>query len=312
MSSVNYRINARRRRNWRGVIIVTAVILVFLVGVFLVVGNLLKEKTDETPSNGSGNPSQKDTQIDSFFTYSVNSYGVDISSGNISVVSESISSLRNKGVGAVSVNLSDKDGRLLYNSKVAQSFGYQSSGYSSIDPKDLASRITSFGALPTGTLVLNSQNEEDPKVRIVKVSYESALVAEIAEKGIRDITLICDKVSLENVDELLRLAQGAKSVCSEMSLGITLPLSAFADPQAAVLIDRLTEGYDFVALKLNENGDTELCDYIEGALSDPNVRYCFIRYNVRLLIPTISDGETFEELMGILMTNSVKSWQMIC
>ncbi|MBE6597069.1 MAG: hypothetical protein E7641_05300 [Ruminococcaceae bacterium] len=310
MANVNYRLNVRKRRNWRLIVIVTAVILLFLVILFVLIGNILKKKTDadtEKPSEGSSSTAIADSTL----PYSVNAYAVDLSSKDMSMISASISELKSKGVTSVSLNFSNKEGRLLYNSSVAQSLGYQSSGESGLDPEALATKITAFGALPAGTFVLGSQNETDPKLRIVKLAYESAVVAELAEKGIKDMTLICDNLSLENAEALLRLAESAKSVAPTLNIGITLPQATMADPQVSILIDKLTEAYDFIALDLTNNGETEVCDYIDSALGDPNLRYCFIRYNVRLLIPSINDDATFERLTSILRVNSVASWQMM-
>ena len=248
-----------RKRKWRNILIISAISLVILIVVFLVVGNILKKKTQDDDNDGAVGTSVSDnTTIPEPVPHSINGYFVDMSGLSYAQFSDRISTLAANGVTAVSLNLTDDTGILLYDSKTAQKLGYQTASDSRISLSSIVTKAESRGIYTGAYITLNSFGESDAKVRSAKLAYEAAIVCEIAEAGIDDVIVRCPEISSEYIDELIGFAKNVKNINSTAKIGITFTTSLLETEDAALSVDKLVAAFDLTALDLAsvEGNDT--------------------------------------------------------
>ena len=306
-----YRRNNYRKRKWRNIIIISAVSLVVALLVFLVVGNVLKKKT-QNDGNGAGGTSAENTSVTPApMQKSINGYFIDLSVSSYTEFSDRLSSLSANGVTAVSLNLTDDDGELLYDSKTAQKLGYQTASDSRIALSSIIAKTESRGIYTSAYVTLSAFKETDAKVRAAKLAYEAAIVCEIAESGFNDVIVRCHEISPEYVDELVGFAKSVKSINSSANVGITFTKSLLESEDSALCVDKLVEAFDLTAIDLarSDNGNVTL--YIEEALASSNIRYYILRFNTRILLPNITDEETDLKIKNVLSENSIHNWQTV-
>ena len=306
-----YRRNNYRKRKWRNIIIISAVSLVVALLVFLVVGNVLKKKT-QNDGNGAGGTSAENTSVTPApVQQSINGYFIDLSVSSYTEFSDRLSSLSANGVTAISLNLTDDGGELLYDSKTAQSLGYQTASDSRISLSSIIAKTESRGIYTSAYVTLSAFKETDAKVRAAKLAYEAAIVCEIAESGFNDVIVRCHEISPEYVDELVGFAKSVKSINSSANVGITFTKSLLESEDSALCVDKLVEAFDLTALDLarSDNGNVTL--YIEEALASSNIRYYILRFNARILLPNITDEETDLKIKNVLIENSIHNWQTV-
>lgn len=301
-----------RKRKWRNILIISAISLVILIVVFLVVGNILKKKTQDDDNDGAVGTSVSDnTTIPEPVPHSINGYFVDMSGLSYAQFSDRISTLAANGVTAVSLNLTDDTGILLYDSKTAQKLGYQTASDSLISLSSIIAKTESRGIYTSAYVTLSAFKETDAKVRAAKLAYEAAIVCEIAESGFNDVIVRCHEISPEYVDELVGFAKSVKSINSSANVGITFTKSLLESEDSALCVDKLVEAFDLTALDLarSDNGNVTL--YIEEALASSNIRYYILRFNTRILLPNITDEETDLKIKNVLSENSIHNWQTV-
>ena len=297
-SSGYYRRSNRRRRRLRNIIIISAVSLVVLLVAFLVVGNILKKKT-QGDNNANGETSASDNAVTPAPTpQSINGYFIDLTGASSTQLSNQISTLSANGVTAVSLNLTDNNGELLYNSKTAQNLGYQATSSSLI-------------SYTSAYITLNSFKETDAKIRSVKLAYEASIVCEIAEAGFNDIVVRCPEISSEYIDELIGFAKNVKNINSTAKIGITFTTSLLETEDAALSVDKLVAAFDLTALDLASVEGNDTLVYIEESLSNSNIRYYILRFNTRILLPYTEDEDTKTQLEALLASNSINNWQIV-
>lgn len=312
MANGYYRLNKRKRVSPKKIIIIVFAVILVLAMLFILVGNLLNKKTKDDGTQNGETEQTVNEQISSKLPYSVNAYAVDLALNDLSAVSTKANDLRSNGATAISVNLSDDKGNLFFKSDIAEKFGNQLSSSTLPSVSDIFSRVTSKNVLGCGYISLSFEKEEDPKVRMVKRAYDAALVAEISEGGFTDVTLRCGYVDLDVCEELVSLSESISVTGDSIHVGTALPENVLKAGDLSLFLDKLTSAYDFLALDLvSESGGPDFISHIEELLEDPNLRYCLIRYNIRLLIPEITDEEDLERIKDIFRINSVSSWQMV-
>lgn len=308
-----YRRGGYRRRRWKNIVIIAISAIVIAFVLFLVLGNILKDKT-ELPDDDSESPEHSSSHVDELpSSRSINAYNVDISGITLTQFSERLSDLsKTYGTTAVSLNLTDSNGDPLYDSKISKELGYQENDGGLISLSSLVTRAKSRDVYVSAHLTLRAFEEEDAGIRSIRLAYEAALVAEILQTGIDDIVIICPDMYSGYVKELLRFSENIKSMSAETKVGICFTKDFLSERSNTVLIDDLIKAYDFTAIDLTktEKGSSE-ADSIDSALSDANVRYYVLRYNTRVLISSFDDEETYNGVMKVISDNSINNWQMI-
>lgn len=304
-SSGRYRRNIYRKRILRNVIIITLIVILLSFIAFLIIGNKLKDKVEEHPSDDD-DVAITTAQTNLPAQYTVSSRFVDISSAS---ANDDSSAYAKQGYTSVSYRLSDTEGKPTYSSDVAKRFGYQAQGSNPADLKSLASSAQRRGLLVSGYFTLSSFSESDENIRSVISAYEAAMVCEVIELGVNDVILICPELSIELTDELVALADRVKSLNPDAALGIALSDSFLSSENSSVYVDKLMSAFDILALDVREKKLDAPIDFAESIVSKH--LFYLLRYNGRVLIPILDSDDEREKLISKLAENSITNWQEI-
>ena len=308
-SSGYYRQNRYKKRKIRNILIISAVCLVVLFLLFVISGNLLGKKVETQKSNRDKAQTTDATPTDTA-TYSIEAYPVDISSG--SDVAAQIKALSGNGVRAVSIHLTDPDGKLLIRSDLAVSLGYQGRAEDVGDFSSVISRAKYYDMFTSALLDLQFLSEKDAKQRAVRMAYEAALAAEVSEAGASEVVFRAPSADATQTELLVDFANNVKSINDTVVIGILLPREFFYQDSSAENIAKLTECFDVIGIDVSELPDeaNDVPQYIENVFAESNLKYYVLRYNMRVLLPSISDEQS-ADLTDVLEENSIENWQKI-
>lgn len=308
-SSKYYRRNSYKKRKLRNILIISAICLVVLFLLFLIVGNIL-DKQIEIEKAGRDNATTTPVPTDDTVAYTIEAYPVEISA-NVDF-STRMKEFSNKGVSAVSLKLTDTQGKLLIYSDIAASWGYQSPADSLVDLSEVISKAKYYNIFSSAVLDLKFLSENDAKQRAVMLAYEAALAVEVTEKGIGEVIVRVPSAEVMHTDLLIDFAESVKSINDAVVLGVALPAEFFLGETSADDVAKLAESFDILGIDVSDipNDTEDTLDYIESVFSESNLKYYILRYNMRVLLPQISD-EQDEDLRAVLAENSIENWQKI-
>lgn len=305
-----HRRNSYKKKRLRNIIIFSAVILVVLFVVFLIIGNTLFKKTN-TPDDDEPKDKTSDTeQKNNTAPYSIQAQSIDLTGLSSSDFSDKLSAFSKNGATAVSIKCSDEEGTLLYASEVARELGYQSNSSTLISLKSAASSADRRNIFTSAYITVTSINEKDAKMRSVLTSYEAALVCEMVEVGIKEVVLRCPDASVENLNDIINIANNVKLINKDAAVGIEIPSKILNSELASEHIDKLATSFDFMALTMVElSENTDVVEQVDALLTTH--LFYILRYNMRVLIPVVEDEDTRDALQTLLTENSIGNWQEI-
>ena len=182
---MNYRRSIYRKRRIRTVIIISVIVLIVALVLFLIIGNILKDKV-----NGSGDDSYSVFSSDTS-TSTPHAEPKEIRSyfSTLSNVSSRARSVYENDGDAIGVLLTDKNGKLLYRSDISVKLGIQS------DPpsariSEAINAAERYELYSTAILDANLFAEEDELIRGANIGIWSALVAEAAQNDFDEVLII--------------------------------------------------------------------------------------------------------------------------
>ena len=308
-SSRYYRKNSRKKRKLRNILIISAVCLVVLFLLFVIFGNRLNKKVEE---NRGGQTEEQTTAISpqNAATYSIAAYPVDVTVGTD--VSAQMKSLYSAGIKSVSLRLTDSNGKLLIRSDIAMSLGYQSKADSLGDLSTAISKAKYYSMFTSTVFDLQFLSENDAKQRAVMLAYEAALAAEITEKGADEVIVRAPDADATHTELLVDFAESVRSINDSVVLGVALPKEFFYGESSSEDVAKLVASFDIVGIDVSEvpNEVQDTLGYIESVFAESNLKYYVLRYNMRVILPSVSDEQN-EELTEVLSENSIQNWQKI-
>ncbi len=312
-SSGYYRRNSYRRKKWRNILVILLSVAVVLLVVFLLVGNILKEKTSDMPEDTEPQIYTHQTTRPPYQLVSP-SYNVNIKGRAVNIASDNLKdelgALSENGYNAASLNLSDEDGKLLFNSSVASRFGYPAKS-DGIELASLIKKISSAGLKTSAVFSLNSFSEDDATIRSVMRACEAAIACEIAAAGVNDVLLRCPDIKAEYTDELISLAEQVKSINKKAIVGLVLTPEFLNGENVSVLTERIISSFDFIAFDLIElSEEKDSSEQIQTLLSTDKYYY-ILRYNMRVLLPTLTDEAESVKLYELMSSNNITNWQTV-
>ena len=308
-SSKYYRRNSYKKKKLRNVLIISAICLAVLFLLFLVFGNLLNKKSEiERVEREKTQTTAAPT--DETVGYSIEAYSVEIATGVD--VGTRIKELSGMGVRAVSLKLTGSDGRLLIQSDIAASLGYQNKTDTLVDFSSLISKAKYYGMFSSAVFDLQFLTQKDAKQRAVMLAYESALAVEIIEKGADEVIVRAPSADVASTALLMDFAKSVKSINDSVVLGVALPTEFFYEESSAEAVSMLAESFDIVGIDASkiQGGEQNSLDHIDAIFTESKLKYYVLRYNMRVIVPQISDDQD-EALRSVLMENSIQNWQKI-
>ena len=307
-SSKYYRRNSYKKRKLRNILIISAICLAVLFLLFLIFGNLLNKKSEISRAQREKSQTTA-APADDTAEYSIEAYPVNISSGVD--INARIKELSGIGVDAVSLKLTDAKGKLLISSEIAASLGYQSSAESLVDLSSVISRAKYYGMFTSAVFDLQFPDQKDAKQRAVTLAYEAALAVEIIEEGANEVIVRAPSADVSATDMLIDFANSVKSINDTVILGVALPTDFFYQDSSAEAVAMLADVFDIIGVDASNVGDDkDALEHIEMVFSVSNLKYYVLRYNMRVILPQISDDKD-EALRDVLTENSIQNWQKI-
>lgn len=306
-----YRRGGYKKRKWRIIIAVVLVSLVVLTSLFLIIGNILNQKTNESDgtSKSSTQNTLNNTESDIKIKYTVKAYNIDLTGLSLGQFSEKLSALSENGVNVISLKLTDDNGYPLYSSDIVKNFGYGSYSESMLSLSTVFSKIDAYGMIATCYVNITSNMQENAKTRTILAAYEAAIISEISEAGSKDIILCPSALSTDDSAELTDLSKSIKNINSNTIIGIAIPSEMLKSQQNELFANDLTKAFDFIAIDLTKINGEDFIERTDGEISE-NLYY-ILRYNARVLLPYNDDISVQDELLKILEQNGINNWQFI-
>ena len=292
MHPMDYRRPMRRRRRIRTILIVSGICLAVALLLFFWIGNIFFDKLDIPEENKK--PTQTEQESPALPASSVKKVQAPMISlrNGTKAAQKAIQAAAEDDKTALSLSLCDREGNLLYRSEVAKRLS-MSIGTGEADLSALCATADSTDIYLCGIFTLKAMNEENPLDRSVYLSEAAAVIAEAYSYGLRDIVLRAPSATPESVDELLRLHDTIKSFESDLVLGLALPDTFVASPDAEVL-QTLAYRCDYLALDLSRYGEEEPADAADAQIN--TMLYYLLRYEMRVIIPAEAEEAVAEKV----------------
>lgn len=303
---MGYRKSVYRRRRARTALIVSAIVLGVLLLLFFVLGNFFSDKMQSAPPESSKEETSNVTEPPYPFE-SVRHVKAPLLllDGGTSAVYRRLDELLAAGHTALSLPLTDASGTLQYHSEQAARGKYSIVGSSSLSLAELSELAHLDGAYLCGTYVLDAVNEEDALTRSVLLAESAAVIAEAFLSGMDDVLIVVPTLPTEREDEILRFVEDIRTLAPNATLGLSLPEDEIAAPDAA-RIDTLAKNLDYLALDLRNEDAEDPVSFAEERMG--SMLYYLLRYEMRVMIPSLSDEDAQEKLITAVEKESLDNW----
>ena len=308
-----YRRSAYRRRHMGTVLITVAVSVVAFLIILLIVGNILHKKSiaRHTPDESGETPSVSDTvsTVQKRQTLQLNGRLCLLRTSDSTVFGDRIELLLKDGHTQLSVPMNDRaNGSLLYASDIGASVGASSS--SGGDLEGAIQAATDRGMTVSGVYYLGAMSIEDPLVRSVELSRAAAIISEILNKGVAEVSVVTPGMRAEHIDEIAEFVSDIHALTENGAVGITVPEDILTSADASALISKLNNGVDFLCVDLSLCGEAEPSEYIDGKINSDYLIYLHM-YKMRLLLPYSDNADAQNAIIGAATDNGMNNWQII-
>ena len=305
---LQYRRSIYRKRRTRTVVITVIVLLALIFALFLIIGNVFFDKTNDKTTKKEN--SQADSSIPSL--PSDNARQIKGSALSMSYDRESlfaaIDAYADKGIKEISIRLNSPSGTLYHYSDVADRLGYSKRGDNDISITELAQKADERSLYVSGIYCIGAFDESDELARSVAVAELAAIISESLRQGLDEVILSAPNATYEQCDELVHLVSEIRSFVPNATIGLALPEAIVSEPNAEV-IDELAMNVSFMALDLTQHGERDAVEFAKERTS--SMLYYLLRYKMRVLVPMSEDENTQSALIAAVESAGVNNWQTI-
>ncbi len=304
---MRYRRSIYRRNRIKSILIISVVCIVIVFLLFLIIGNILKDRTDTLHEQTDSSAIQSSTSHTE--VKSVNAFPIVLSDES-STLSSRVNAARNAGYNDICFALDGADGALLYSSPVAQRLGKQASG-SGLWTLTRASEIFRNSEMySVGITHISDFLSEDDLTRTAALGYHASIIAEALRSGIDEVMIFIGELPHERYTELITLANEVHRLCPDGTLGLSLPPTLFSG-DSDTLLAKIWEAYDYIAVDITTPPDaqTDIVSYADSSLG--GMLYYLLRYNVRVLIPSTADSNAATSLISAIKTKGTQNIQIM-
>ncbi len=301
----------RRRRTARMVVLVIVSVLLLVFVGFVIAGNALLNKTQQSAPPPEEQNTEKDSPPTLAQAKKIRGYPILAETSDSSTFSSRLGALTAKGVTAVSVPLNTVENTLLYRSPVAETLGMQEVGAHTVTLERVAQYADEMGVYVSGTFYLTAFQEENDLLRSVLLAQASAVVAEAIRAGLDDLLLVVSELSEERIEELIRFVDGIRALEPNAILGLAIGEQVLEMKNANVVLTRLDEAVNYMALDLTRVGDTDVGSYVDAAIHDTQHHYALLYYHMRLLLPSGADDAQQAALIEAVEGDGFQDWQIL-
>lgn len=305
---LQYRKRIYRKRRIRLILTVSGILLIACVLLFVIFGNLLANRRDETPSDSESTASSSERTEENFPSISVRAFPVVLETSDASTLSERLQTLHENGAEAASVPLTRPDGSLMYHSDTASALGL-GNGTFSVTLSQAVQAADDYGLTLSGVYYLTAFEETDSLLRSVRLSETAAVLADALQSGMHDVLLMAPALTVDHIEELSLLASEISRLCPDGTFGFCLPSSVLHDENVAVWVSDLMQVFDFLALDATDFSDTTPTEAVHATLNG-RLDY-LLRYHMRLLLPCLTDEAEQAAVIAAAEQHGSQNWQIL-
>ncbi len=304
---LQYRNSIYRKRRIRTILLLCCAILAVAFVVFLIIGNILHSKTDDTPSKNNEKPdSATETDAPLPSARQIGAYALPLL-GNGSF-EDRLSAIR-PNANAVCINLNRADGTLLFDSKLSSSFTALKKDAGAVSLDDTLDAVNSNGFYSTAVLYIPSSKDSTLPYDDMELSLWAAVASEALESGVGDILLVCRSATEDDIQRMADLSSKIRKNVPKSTIGFALSRDIVGAENRERLIDTLSSHFNYLALDTTLDRENDPLAFIESQIS--SMQYLLIRYNMRVMLPTAADSTTTDSYIAKANEYSINSWLVL-
>ena len=307
--NVRYRKNTYAKTRIKVIAIILGIVAVIALVLFLVIGGILNQKVEEDNDKPVVHGAQTtEAVVERTPVDSVKGYGVSLSGATLSGVSDKAARISKAGGTNMSFLVRDGSGKEIYKSALAASMGKQS-GEGYLDIGDIEKRAENRRLSSSAIVPVYSFEKKDDLERAAQLFYDASICVECSREGADDVLIKLEdtKITEKNIEELVRLAEWVKELDEDTVIGITLTKDMLEGGNVEVIVGKLWEKYDFLALDLSDMkaGETILK---EGRNNE--VQFYLLMYKMRVLLPDLAEDD-LAPIIAEVESMNVNNWQTV-
>ncbi len=304
---MRYRRSIYRRNRIKSTLIISAVCIVIVFLLFLIIGNILKDRTDTLHEQTYSSAIQ--SSIPHTEVKAVNAFPIALSDKS-STLSSRVNAARTAGYKDICFALDSADGTLLYSSSVAQRLGKQASGSGLWTLTRVSEIFRNSGMYSVGITNINDFSSEDDLTRTAAIGYHASIIAEALRSGIDEVMIFIGELPHERYSELMTLANEVHRLCPEGTLGLSLSPTLFTGDNDTLLAE-IWGAFDYIAVDITTPPDeqTDIVSYADSSLG--GMLYYLLRYNMRVLIPNTTDNNVATSLISAIKAKGTQNIQIM-
>lgn len=306
-----YKRGVYRRRQLRTVWITVGVVLLLTAIVLLIAGTILSRRGRAQGSASVGSEVSS-APAESIKTAPVlKAVPVLLETTGSDTLSTRLREITDGGLSAASVPLNQASGALLYHSDLAVALGFTLGGDFSVTLPHAVETAAERGVYLSGTYFLSALSIEDDLERSVALSRSAAVIAEALRNGLPEVLLVLPSLTAEQQSALLGLMEDVRALTPNGLLGCAIPPALFGEELASERTDQLFRAFDFLALDLTAVGEEDPILYAESTLSASGTLFYLLRYEMRALLPQLSEEATQNQLIATVESGWTGNWQIL-
>ena len=316
---MQYRRSIYRKRNTKAIVISIIVAFVILFTLFMIIGTLLHDETQEptTPplqsgeadnSQNLGGQSENSETITLKKPQTVAAYALPLLEDG-SKFTDRLKKIPPTAED-VFINLSDKNGVLLYRSELASEFSHITTHK---DATSLSSSITNIereGYYTSAALYIPSFKEVNDLVREIELSTWTSIASEALREGVDDVLLIALGIDEDGIDRLCAMADSIHLAVEDSIVGISLPSFVLEEEDMISIVSKLSRHFNYISL---DTTDYRSSDEIEEHINDRilTFQHYILQYKMRVILPKSSDAETQQKYIDVATKYNATNWQIM-
>ena len=307
---IQYRKSSYRRRRTKATVIIASIAVAILVALFLIIGNALHSKAENTAKkrNDKTSATESDTSASKLTEAKlISAYALPLLE-NGSTFSERLSAIP-ESADAVSIALNQPDGTLLYRSSLSSNLTFLQSATDASDLSSLISRMDDRELYVSALLYVPTFAESDALLKDVYLSSWCSIAAEAFRAGVDDCLLIVRSAGPDDVERICELADLIRQIEPDAVVGCAIPDDVSIAENAEVLIKKLSKSFNYLALDTtNYKDDEDVASYVEARISQMQMQ--LIYYKMRVLLPHASEAEIQQSYIDTARKYNISSWQI--
>lgn len=203
----------------------------------------------------------------------------------------------------VCLSLYGADGTVLYYSGLSQSLG-QVTG-ATLNLPAVVEHLHAGGHYVCGAVTLSAFEEEEPLRRSVLLTYEEALIREIADSGLDEILLLGLPTGNEHRDEIYGFLEELGTYLTDTHLSVAVDLNGSTTEESKTLLTRLSVLTDAMALDLRQESTASLSEALD------RWQDTVTRYRMRILLAPEEGDTPGRETEALIDTVTGAGW-IVC